>query len=441
MQVTSFYALAGALALVACASQTRTPGSASTGQPCDPDNGGITVPAGFCARVFADSLPGPRHLIVAPNGDVIVALRGVRGTPGGVVALRDTDGDGRADRRARFGSWSSSEVALRGAALYVETGTEILRFPWPAGALEPAGAPDTIVSGLPSGGHSAKTFALDSAGNLFINIGSRTNACQQNDRQPQSPGIDPCTELETRAGIWRFDASRLRQQQSDGERWATGIRNAVAIAINPLTGGLYVVQHGRDQLGGARAANWPALYTDAQNAELPAEEMFQIERGDDFGWPYCYFDPQRRRKVLAPEYDGDGEQTGRCEGKKGNIAYFPAHWGPNALLFYSGHALPQRYRGGAFIAFHGSWNRAPLPQAGFNVVFVPMIDGRPGNWEVFADGFMAPELRSASATQTPPDPTLKRHRPTGLAEGPDGALYITDDGQGRIWRVTYIGNR
>jgi glucose/arabinose dehydrogenase len=265
-----------------------------------------------------------------------------------------------------------------------------------------------------------------------VNVGSRTNACQRDDRKLESPGIDPCTELETRAGIWRFDARKLDQTQSQGEHFARGIRNAVSITINPHDGALFVMQHGRDQLGGG-GADWPKLYNDEEGAELPAEEMFHVQRGDDFGWPYCYFDPQQQKKVLAPEYGGDGKQVGRCASKKGNVAYFPAHWAPNALLFYTGPLFPAQYRQGAFIAFHGSWNRAPLPQAGYKVVFQPMRDGRAsGAFEIFADGF-APNLGVQRTTRT-----AGNRRPTGLAQGPDGALYIADDAGGRIWKVVPI---
>jgi glucose/arabinose dehydrogenase len=132
--------------------------------------------------------------------------------------------------------------------------------------------------------------------------------------------------------------------------------------------------------------------------------------------------------VLAPEYGGDGKTVGQCAKKKEPLLTFPAHWAPMAALFYTGARFPARYRGGMFITFHGSWNRAPLPQAGYNVVFVPMKDGAPSDsYEVFADGF-------AGATKSPGGAA---HRPVGIAQGPDGALYISDDKGGRIWRVTY----
>jgi glucose/arabinose dehydrogenase len=429
------------IAAAACAGSSRVEPAASAAArpPCLPDNGGITLPRGFCATIVADSLPRPRHLAVAPNGDVFVSLLGTGqgGSGGGFVGLRDTNGDGRADAQERFGDAPSGEVALYGDYLYVGSPTSVLRYPIRRGELRPSGPADTIVADLPTGGHALRTFAIDSSGALLLNVGSRTNACQERDRQSGSRGIDPCPELETRAGVWRFRTNG-RQTPGEGERLATGIRNSVGIAINPADRALYVVQHGRDQLYG----NWPALFDSVKSAETPAEELFRVGRGDDFGWPYCYYDPQLRRKVLAPEYGGDGRTTGRCDVKKGNIVAHPAHWAPNALLFYSGSQFPARYRNGAFIAYHGSWNRQPaLPQSGFNVVFQPLRDGRgAGDYEVFADGFFAEEARlAARPNQAPPGP--KRHRPTGLAMGPDGSLYITDDGMGRIWRVFYVGER
>lgn len=406
------------------------PASVTPAPSCTPGNAGLTLPTGFCATLFADSLTAPRHMVVAPNGDLIVALRGTRTqsalVPGGVVMLRDADGDGRADARNKFGDFSSSEVALVGDMLYVETGSAILRYRLPAGALTPGGAPDTIVAGMPTGGHGAKTFVVQN-GQLLVNHGSRTNACQERDRIAESPGVNPCVELETRAGIWRYSATRTGQTPADGERYATGIRNAVALALEPRTGDLYVMQHGRDMLAG----NWPRLFSDEKNAETPAEEMFLIQRGDDFGWPYCYFDPELKQKVLAPEYGGDGRSAGLCAGKKGNVAHFPGHWAPNGLLFYTGSALPAKYRNGAFVVFHGAWNRAPLPLQGFKVIFQPMAQGRAaGPFEVFVDGFYSvPDNRA----------TELGGRPTGLTQGRAGELYLSDDGRGRIWRIWYAG--
>src|SRR5690606_3921605 len=249
------------------------------------------------------------------------------------LALRDEDGDGRAEIQERIGENGGSGIALDREYLYFATDDAVLRYPITPGQLLPAGPPDTIVSGLPADrSHRAKTIALGRDGRIFVNIGSPSNACQERDRTAGSPGLDPCPELETRAGIWSFQADRLRQRQADGERYATGIRNAVALTTHPVTGELYAVQHGRDQL----AANLPELFTVEQNAELPAEEFFHVERGADYGWPYCYYDGLQQKKVLAPEYGGNGRTIGRCAEARDPLVALPAHWGPNALLFYSG---------------------------------------------------------------------------------------------------------
>jgi len=384
------------------------------------DQARIRVPDGFRATVVADEVGAARHIAVRADGTLFVALRDTRSAEGGIVALRDTDGDGVADRRARFGEMGGTGIALvDDTLLYFAPDDRVLRYRVPVGALEPAGDPVTIVSGLPADrSHRAKSIVVRGT-DLFVNHGSPSNACQVEDRQGRSPGVDPCPELETRAGIWRFDARRTGQTLANGERYATGIRNAVAMDAR-ADGQLFVAQHGRDQL-----SNWG--YSAQQNAELPSEELLRVDRGDDFGWPYCYHDPERDEKVLAPEYGGDGEQAGRCADAEEPVIAFPAHWAPNGLVFYEASAFPERYRGGAFLAFHGSWNRAPLEQQGYNVVFAPFRGGEPtGEWEVFADGFAGDGQLPRGA----------QHRPSGLAIGPDGALYVTDDAGGRIWRIT-----
>jgi glucose/arabinose dehydrogenase len=418
--------IAIATLLAACSTSMGRVQEQASRPTCDSDNGGITLPEGFCAVVVADSLGPVRHIAVAPNGDVFAAIRNTRDTRGGVVALRDNTGDGRADVRERFGDNGGSGIALRGSELFLGTDDAVIRYALPSAGLRPAAAPDTVVSQLATGrSHTAKTIAVR-GNDLFVNIGSPSNSCQVQDRQPQSPGQDPCPELETRAGIWRFDATRTRQTQADGERWARGIRNAVAITVDPSDGALWVAQHGRDQL----VQNWPAHFDTTESAELPAEELLRVDRGDDFGWPYCFYDGIARRKVLAPEYGGDGQQVGRCASIKAPAAAFPAHWAPNGLVFYRATAFPARYRGGAFIAFHGSWNRAPRPQGGYNITFVPFANGVAGRHEIFATGFAGDSVQPAGA----------RHRPVGLAVGPDGSLYISDDRGGRVWRVFWRGD-
>ncbi|MFZ5623238.1 MAG: PQQ-dependent sugar dehydrogenase [Gemmatimonadota bacterium] len=380
--------------------------------PCAPDNGGLKLPANLCASVVARGVGGVRHLVVAPNGDVFVA---VVGPDGGVLALRDADGDGTYETVRRFGPEGGNGIALTRDWLYFAPNDRVIRWRWKPGQLEPTGEPEVVVSGLPTGGHTSKQIAIGPDGMLYVNVGSRTNSCQEADRQPRSPGRQPCTELEERAGIWRFVAHRTGQTPATGERFATGIRNGMALGFQPGTGALFVATHGRDQL----SANWG--FSDEYNAENPAEELAIVPKGGNLGWPYCYYDTGLRRKVLAPEYGGDGKKEGNCGSMLQPAVVFPAHWGPMALAFAGGTALPPEWRHGVFVAFHGSWNRAPLPQQGFRVVFAPFgPDHRPtGAFKDFA-------LAAGQPTSI---------RPSGVAVGRDGSVYIAADHSGMIWRV------
>ncbi len=402
---------------------------------CAPDNGGITLPDGFCATLVVDSLGPARHLAVAPSGDIYVKTRSEEG---GIAALRDTTGDFRADVIERFsnmtemgtGNLRETGIAVHNGYLWASNTEAVYRWPMPEdGALVPEGDPEIVVSGFPEQqSHASKSFAFDENGYFYVNVGVPSNACQEEQRTPGSPGQDPCPELERHGGIWRFQADSLGQTQQSGTRYATGLRNVVGLDWNDAAGALFVTQHGRDQLNQL----WPDLYTVEENAALPAEEMLRLTEGADAGWPYCYYDWQQAKKVLAPEYGGDGQEVGRCAQYLDPVVAFPGHWAPNDLLFYAGEQFPERYRGGAFIAFHGSWNRAPLPQEGYKVAFVPFEDGAPaGDYETFADGF--------AGVEPIPGPGGAEYRPMGLAMGPDDALYLSDSKNGRVWRVVYTG--
>ncbi|MEM6833285.1 MAG: PQQ-dependent sugar dehydrogenase [Pseudomonadota bacterium] len=385
----------------------------------------ISVPAGFQASVFAEGVGRARHIVVRPNGDVLVALQR-RAKGAGVVRLKDTNGDGRADDIERFGKVTGTGMALYKSYLYFGEPERIVRFKLSDTSL-PIGDMEVVVDGFPDqGSHRSKTIAISPDGQLFVNVGAPSNACQIYSREPEVKGQDPCPQLERQAGVWVFDADTLGQTQvEDGKRYVTGLRNAVAIEWHG--GSLYLAQHGRDQLSDL----WPGYFGQADNTEKPAEEFHRVSEGDDLGWPYTYFDPIAKERKLAPEYGGDGNKAPEAGRYKDPDAYFPAHWGPNDVVFGTSETFPTRYKDGAFVAFHGSWNRYPDPQGGYKVTFLPMKDGAPtGDYEVFANGFTGKD----GPIFQPGDADA---RPTGLAFGPDGALYISDSVEGTIWRITY----
>jgi glucose/arabinose dehydrogenase/mono/diheme cytochrome c family protein len=407
---------------------------------CPQNDSGLKLPPGFCASIFADGIGHARHLLVAPGGVVYVNTWSGRyyanDTPhagGFLVALKDTTGTGKADVIQRFGETVQSGgaggtgIGLQKDDLFAEINDKIVRYTLRAGSIVPQGPAVPVVTGLPlSGDHPMHPFTIDSKGSLFIDVATPTNACQEKNRTLKSPGIVPCAELETRGGIWRYDANKTNQAFSPAGRFATGIRNAEGFAID-AAGRMFVTQHGRDQLH----ANWPDLYKPEEEATQPAEELLLLREGGDYGWPECYYDAIQVKLVLAPEYGGDGGKTqGVCATKGAPIAAFPAHWAPNAMALYDKQQFPAHYRHGVFIAFHGSWDRAPYPQSGYNVVFQALAgDHASGQCEVFADGF-------AGAVESPGQ---AEHRPSGLAVGTDGSLFVSDDVRGRIYRIVYMG--
>ena len=408
-------------------------------QACPSDDSGLRLPSGFCATVFADGIGHARQMVAASSGVLYVNTWSGRyygnDTPhdgGFLVALQDKSGSGKADVIERFGATAQTGgkggtgIGLYDGSLYAEINDKIVRYQLDQNSIVPHSSAETIVSELPLGGdHPMHPFLIDSAGSMYVDVASATNSCQAMNRTLRSPGLKPCTELETRGGVWRFDAKKTEQHFSPAQRFATGIRNAEGFAISS-SGGILATQHGRDQLH----ANWPDLYQPDQEATLPAEELLLLKPNGDYGWPECYYDAFAQKLILAPEYGGNGKTAGECSEKIAPVAAFPAHWAPNGMARYDQTKFPERYRSGVFIAFHGSWDRAPYPQSGYNVVFQPLSgDHAAGQCEIFADGF-------AGAIKSP---AKAEHRPSGLAVGPDGALYVSDDVRGRIYRIVYRG--
>ena len=391
-------------------------------------NADLKLPNGFVATKVADNLGIARHIAVAANGDLFVKLDKLKNGKG-IYLLHDADKDGVFEQMQGFGNFTGTGIYLKDGYLYASSNEDVYRFKLDANN-KPVDAdnPDKIISGLiERNEHEAKAITLDNNGNIYVNIGAYSNSCQTDDRATGSMGMQPCPILDSAAGIWQFKTDKPNQTYGDGVRYATGLRNVVGLNWNTQTNSLFVTQHGRDQLHDI----FPDMFTDQQSADLPAECMYELHNGSNCGWPYMYYDQIKHKKILAPEYGGDGkkEYTGEAQDP---VVAFPGHMAPDGLLFYTGNMFPEKYTNGAFIAFHGSWNRSPEPQKGYFVAFVPFKDGKPsGDWEIFADNFSG----GANFMQ----PGKARHRPCGLAQGPDGALYVSDDVKGTIYRISYTG--
>lgn len=430
-----FFLLLTVIFLFQCKTKRELP-------PGDPDNGGLFLPGNFEALVVTDSIGPARHIAVNDNGDIYVKLRFSKMGEGGNIALRDSTGDGKADIIKRFGDYMdegslANGMRIHNGYLYFSSELVLYRNKLTPGNLIPESKMEVVLTDDHEHGshwHITKPVSFDNMGNMYVPFGAPSNACQDLTNTPAGipgvPGLDPCPDLEKHGGIWKFDANKTGLTQKDGKKFATGIRSVVAMDWNPADENLYVVMHGRDDLH----LLWPEKFSPWQSAVLPAEEFQRVKQGSDFGWPYCYYDQVQKKKVLAPEYGGDGKIIGRCKDFDNPVMGFPGHWAPNDLLFYSGDQFPAHYKNGAFIAFHGSTNRGPYPQAGYFVCFVPFNNGEPtGDWEIFADGF--------AGMDTLINVSDAHFRPMGLATGPDGSLYIAESNKGKIWRIMYKGDK
>ncbi|MDQ2720241.1 MAG: PQQ-dependent sugar dehydrogenase [Bacteroidota bacterium] len=392
----------------------------------DADNAGLTLPAGFSALKVADNTGQARHIAVTKEGNIYVKL--ARPKDGkGILYLQDAGKDGKMDKETGFGNYGGTGMYIKNGYLYASSDEEVFRYKLnDKNEVINPDQPEKIITGLINRReHESKSVVLDNDNNVYVNIGAYSNSCQEKDRQPGSMGRKGCPILDSAGGIWKFKADKENQTYGDGEHYAIGLRNVVGLDWNQQDNVLFVMQHGRDQLHDL----FPQFYDEKTSAILPAECMYEIKKGDNAGWPYIYYDQIQKKKILAPEYGGNGKKEGDNKFINPVIA-FPGHLAPNGLLFYTGNQFPEKYKNGAFIAFHGSWNRAPEKQAGYFVVFVPFKNGKPeGAWEVFADGF--------AGTKDISSPRDAQHRPCGLAQGPDGSLYVSDDVKGTIYRIMY----
>lgn len=407
--------------------------------PGDADQGGLAVPDGFEVVVVADSIGKARHLAVNTNGDIYVKLRFPL-AEGENIAMRDTDGDGKADVIKHWGDYGrkgnyGTGMRIHKGYLYLSTAGEVYRHKLIQGELIPTDKGELLMvddykNAKHGYEHVAKPITFDQDGHMYIPFGSPGDVCQIINRKPGSLGQYPCPQLDWHGGVWQFADDKPNQLQKDGKLYATGIRSIVGMAWNPADQTLYALQHGRDNF----ASTWPDLFSPWQSALLPSEEFLRVPEGSDAGWPYLYYDQMQGKKLVNPEYVPQSDSLGDPSSYNQPLIGFPGHFAPNDLLFYTGDQFPERYRNGAFIAFHGSTIRAPYPQAGYFIGFVPFKDGKPsGPWEVFADGF--------AGTDTILNTSDAKYRPMGLAQGPDGSLYISESEKGKIWRVMFKGDR
>jgi glucose/arabinose dehydrogenase len=382
---------------------------------CDGYYTPLVVPAGFCVRPFAEKVGPVRHLVVHPSGVVVAATK----LAPGLVSLADTSGDGLADVVSRFGPGEGgSGVTWHAGWLYFAADIGIYRIPWPAAARAPAGEGVWIVERLPAGGsgwaHNMKGITVAGDGSVYVSVGSATDNCQSGGEAMRRPGLWPCPELATRAGIWRFTPPARPGGAWVGTRYATGLRNAMALAWDPRRGTLWAATHGRDFLN--RTWGW----SDEESANQPAELLVRVTLGADFGWPYCMgrWRDTAITLVVAPEY---AEQPGAaCDQRTPPATGYPGHWAPMAIAPASA-ALPAVWRDGLFVAFHGSRSRTPLPEAGHHVVFQPLdAEGR---------------LTRASTIFLRTTDKPGSLRPAGVAIAPNGMIYVADDDHARIIRI------
>jgi len=388
------------------------------------DNAGLTLPAGFSASMVANNLGGVRHIAITKEGAIYAKLARAKNGKG-ILFLKDNNGS--LEQQNGFGDYGGTGMRIHDGYLYASSNTDVYRYKLnDQGEVENPDQPETIVTGLlDRGEHNSKSITFDNDGNMYVNVGAYSNSCQVQDRTPGSMGRPGCPILDSAGGIWQFKADKMDQHYGDGVHYGIGLRNVVGLDWNQKDNALFVMQHGRDQLHDL----FPQYYTDQQSSVLPAECLYEIHKGDNAGWPYIYYDQIQHKQILMPEYGGDGK---KMADKKylDPVEAFPGHMAPNDLLFYTGNQFPEKYKNGAFIAFHGSWNRSPEPQAGYFVVFLPFKDGKPsGKWEVFANGFAGEKVVMS--------PGKAEHRPCGLAQGPDGSLYVSDDVKGAIYKITY----
>ncbi|MEP7232628.1 MAG: PQQ-dependent sugar dehydrogenase [Ginsengibacter sp.] len=409
-----------AITVVACLSACNNNTTSTETEIAPVKKMNLKLPAGFSASIVADSLGHLRHMAINTDGDVYVSLRSLEDGKG-IYFLSDTNKDGSLDSKTGFANYPGTGITIKDGYLYSASNTGVYRYRLnDKEEVNAADTPEVIVQGLVDRNRdNSKSIAIDDQNNLYVTVGSYNDACRE---EGSGKGIPGCPLLDSVGGIWEFKTGKLNQSYGDAVHYARGLKNVVGITWNSNTNSLFAMQHGRGQFDD----KFPQYYTPEQSSELPAETMYELHEGSDAGWPFIYYDPVQKKQILAPEYGGDGKKT--VSGKyQDPVVAFPAHLAPDDLLFYTGNMFPAKYKNGAFIAFHG---QSPKLKEGYFVAFVPFKDGKPaGEWEIFADNFAGVDLQHPAGAV--------KYRPTGLAQGPDGSLYVSDDLNGAIFRIAY----
>ncbi len=395
------------------------------------ESAGLMLPPGFHATVVADELgAGARHVVVRPDGDLYISTRKGRDEPksAGVIAVK-VGKDHKAMQTTHFSEVEGGTgMQIYKNALYVAGNDAIYRFKFQGNDLVPSAVPEVVVGNLPKGNMGV---AFDDKSGLYLTVRAAGNICVD----PKAPkdqkpvGIKPCPLLNDGGGVWRFNAEKAGQKfPADGEQVVTGMRDMMAVAWSKDAKGMYGVMQGRN--GTAKLV--PGM---SEEADTVSEEMHRLDKGTDMGWPYTYYDTELKARVLAPEYGGDGKMPATEGNYATPVVAFTSHQSPVDLQFYEGKQFPQKYRGGAFVAFQGGSGQVILPggRTGYNVTFVPFDkSGKAGTPEVFADNFAGPNPSDRNSGKA-------AFRPSGVAVAPDGSLYVVDTMKGRLWHISYDG--
>lgn len=369
-----------------------------------------SAPNGFKVELFASGLSGPRSIRLAPNGDIFIAE--TKG--GGVRVFRPGEG-GKPIENAAFASGLHEPYGLAfyppgpdPRYLYVSTPTQVMRYPYKSGDLKASGPAEVLVRGLPDGGHTTRDLAFSpDGGTLFVAVGSDSNAAEGQAMLPRAR-IDILEAQEGKGASWgeELDRAAVLTFDPDGghkRAYATGVRNCAGLTIRPGTGEPWCAVNERDMLGD----------------DLPPDYATRVQQGAFYGWPWFYIgaNPDPRHKGERPDL-ADKITTP-------DILIQP-HSAPLGIAFYDGGQFPQDYKGDAFVALHGSWNRAR--RTGYKVVRLRFADGEPtGEYEDFLTGFVV-------------DDKDVWGRPAGVAAAQDGSLLVSEDADGTVWRVSYVGN-